>query len=114
MSFETYKIIHIISLLLFTASIGVSLLGGVKVKGLHISGMIGGVFILIAGMGLLARKYPGQAWPTWVWVKLVIWLVLLAGSEIMAKRLKDKRGLALSGLLGLMFVAVFLAVLKPF
>ena len=72
------------------------------------------VLILVAGMGLIARTMAGEKWPGWVHAKVTIWALIAIGGPIMAKRLKSNRGLALGGILVLMFVAIGLAVLKPF
>lgn len=72
------------------------------------------LIIMVAGMGLMARLYPGQPWPKWIHAKLTIWGLVSILAPVLSKRLKSNRGIALAGMLVLMFVAVALAVTKPF
>ena len=121
MSYEAYKIIHLVAIvLLFSGLIGilaVKMSGGVldgKVKSLMFASHgIGLLVLLVSGFGLLARLNLTHAIPGWVFGKLAIWLIL-GGSLALVKR-KGHIGWPLFiSLIGIFAVAAFLAVIKPF
>ncbi len=121
MSYETYKLIHLISgFLLFSIAGGVALYaanGGDKAGNTlrKLVGILHGIAllgILVAGFGLLARLGIGGI-PGWVWAKLVVWLVIGGIATLPYKRPQlGKVFLWLVPLLG--GVAAWLAVAKPF
>ena len=96
LSHATYKLIHLggIFLLIFG-------LGGVwalvtaaskqtrtalhrLLMALHGAAML---VILVGGFGMMARLQISHQWPTWIWIKLVIWLLLAALPALMRRRL---------------------------
>ena len=79
-SYEVYKIIHLLGLvLLFSGLVGlltVKMSGG-KLEGstkslVFISHGVGLLFLLVGGFGLLARLQLAQNMPNWVYIKLII------------------------------------------
>ena len=69
------------------------------------------VLILVAGFGMLARLGIVGAWPPWVWIKLVLWILLGALPWIL-KRTQRAPGLLfyLAPLLGL--IAAYAALFR--
>ncbi len=121
MTYEFYKIIHLISIvLLFSGLIGlltIQMSGGSltgKAKSLvFISHGVGLFFLLISGFGLLARLGLTRNIPGWVFAKLAIWLIL-GGSLALVKR-KGAIGWPLFiSLIAIFSIAAFLAIMKPF
>lgn len=94
MSFAAYKVIHILGILFVFAALGALLLasrdGVERGGGRKLAGMTHGIallVVLVAGFGALARlglSNPG-AWPLWVWIKALIWLVL-GGITVLIRR----------------------------
>ena len=121
MSYEFYKIIHLVSIvLLFSGLVGiltVRMSGGVlegKVKSLvFTSHGVGLLFLLISGFGLLGRLGLTHEIPGWVFAKMAIWLIL-GGSLALVKR-KGHIGWPLFiSLIAIFTIAAFLAIIKPF
>jgi hypothetical protein len=84
MSYEFYKVLHLLGMSLVLMSLGAVLLhvinGGSKQsntwrKGTMITHGVGLLLLLVAGFGMLA-KLGIMGVPAWVAVKLIIWLVL--------------------------------------
>lgn len=84
MSYEIYKILHLLGLSLVVLSLGGVLLfvinGGTKEsnvfrRGLMMTHGVGLLLLLVAGFGMLAKRGIYSV-PGWVGVKLVIWLAL--------------------------------------
>ena len=84
MSLLAYRVIHIFSMMLmFTALGGLLLASQAKVQtdaSRKMAGMLHGIaliLILVSGFGALAKlglSNPG-IWPTWLWLKILIWFV---------------------------------------
>jgi uncharacterized membrane protein SirB2 len=115
LSYEFYKILHLASIFAFIGLTGHAFLANASTKAQKISSGIASFFILVAGMGLLARLgvSHGEGFPTWVIVKMVIWLILAAGIPVLSKRLTQGRGLAFIAVLALASSAHYLALYKP-
>ncbi len=121
MSYEFYKIMHLLGLvLLFSGLVGlltVKMTGG-KVEGstkslVFASHGIGLVLLLVGGFGLMARLQLTQAMPNWIYVKLAVWL-FMGGAIGLVKR-KGHIGWPLFLSLILFFlIAAYFAVYKPF
>ena len=94
MSYEFYKILHIVGIILVFMALGAALLhrgnGGTRehnpsrklVSAQHGLGL---VLILVAGFGMLAKKFGGGL-PGWVHPKLLIWLLLGAATTLLARK----------------------------
>ncbi len=120
-SYEIYKIIHLIAIvLLFSGLVGlltVQMSGGVLAKPVRslvfASHGLGLVLLLISGFGLAARLGLISGLPGWIFVKLGIWLVL--GAAISLIKRKGIIGWPLFvALIALFSVAAIVAITKPF
>jgi len=121
MSYQAYKVIHILGVLFVFASLGALMLasreGVERGNGRKLAGMTHGIallLVLVAGFGTLARLGLGNpgAWPLWVWIKLAIWLVL--GGIIVLIRRAPQLGTLLWWVLPLLGgIAAWAAIFKP-
>jgi len=119
MSYEIYKIIHLLGLTLVVLSLGGILVhtinGGTKTtnsfrKGAMITHGVGLLFLLVAGFGMLARLGI-HSFPGWVIGKLIIWLALGAFVAFAYKKnLARKLWFVVPALV---VVAAVLAIVKP-
>jgi hypothetical protein len=82
MSYEIYKIIHILGIGLVTMSLGGILIarGNGILKNdnncrklIGITHGLGLLFLLVSGFGMLARLGFTSGLPSWAWIKLIIW-----------------------------------------
>lgn len=113
--YEFYKVFHIVSLFLFVASGAIAFFANENPKWNKILLGVWTFFILVGGMGLLARigvSHTG-GWPTWAILKVVVWLIVGALFPILSKRNVPKVPVFYS-LIGIMTLAAILAVYKPF
>jgi hypothetical protein len=119
MSYEAYKFLHLVGILMLFAALGglAALRSAVdRPLGTGLYNFLHGValvFILVAGFGLLTRlelSAPGS-WPLWVWIKLLVWVLLGAGLVLLKKAGKSA-GLVLLVLLFLGAIAVSAAIFK--
>lgn len=122
-SYQFYIVMHVTGLILLFSALGGA--AATNMHGLHrertqarkittILHGIGMLLLLVGGFGLMARLgiVHGASWPTWLILKLVIWLVM--GGIITLLLRKDKVGLALILALPLLgTTAVYLAKYKP-
>lgn len=121
MSYEFYKLIHLIGLFLvisglvglLTIKMSSGKLEGQARKLVFISHGVGLVFILVSGFGLLARLQMTQPMPNWVYIKIVIWLIF-GGAMTLIKRKLNANSTTLAGLLILFIIAGYIAINKPF
>lgn len=121
MSYAAYKVIHILGVLFVFASLGALLLasreGVERGSGRKLAGITHGIALLIilaAGFGTLARLGLSNpaAWPLWVWIKALIWLVL-GGVTVLIRR-SPQLGTLLWWLLPLLGgIAAWAAIYKP-
>lgn len=82
-SFGTYKVIHLLGVMMLFLSLGGGMLysinGGKKDHRWRIPSLVthglGMIFTLVGGFGLLARLGIVSEMPSWVIIKLVIWLI---------------------------------------
>ncbi len=115
MSYEIYKLIHIMSIVVFFGSVGASIIGGVYGKHEKVVTGISSFLIFLGGMGLMARigiKH-GSVWPTWLIVKTVIWLSLSALAPILAKKV-GRSVFIFYIFVTLAALAAYMAINKPF
>jgi cytochrome bd-type quinol oxidase subunit 2 len=123
MSYEVYKVLHLLGILtLFCALGGAVVLAFTGTadeqprarKLLMILHGIALVVIVVAGFGLMARKgiVHGSGWPSWIYGKFAIWLVLGAAAAFVRRSGRK----ALSWIIVLPLVgalAAWLAVVQP-
>jgi uncharacterized membrane protein SirB2 len=88
MSYQVYKMIHIVSIVLFFSAYAVATVKPGSIKLEKILTGIALVLILASGMGLMARLgiAHGQPWPLWIIIKLSIWLIIGTAGHIILKR----------------------------
>lgn len=121
MSAETYKIIHVVGLILLFMALGSTLLesrapGQKPPRAAMILHGIGLLLMLVAGFGLLARTgITSFPWPIWVFVKFGVW-VLLAALPIVVRKglLPTAAGWIAAAALGGTAAWIGLATVKPF
>lgn len=92
MSYQFYKMLHIISIVLFFAlyaSASVKAKNGMKYKFETIFTGIMLFLILLAGMGLKKFAAPGE-WPLWINLKLGIWVIIGVAAHMVLKRFPQK------------------------
>ena len=115
MQYEHYKLLHMIGVISLFIGLGGMISysnGSSPFKGLIAAFHgIGLVLILISGFGIAAKLHLG--FPTWMMVKLFIWIAL-GGMVALAKR-GVLKGAALWGVLLLLgAIAAFMGTVKPF
>jgi hypothetical protein len=92
---EFYKLLHLLGIMLLFAS-----LGGVAVLGLRggeerevaplrklltITHGVALLVVFVAGFGLMARLGIMTGWPTWIYIKIALWLVLGAALTLVRR-----------------------------
>lgn len=118
MSYEFYKILHLLGLFLLFLSFGAALLRSQlqevsfkkNISTLH---GIALALILIAGFGLLAKRGIHWPWPGWVWVKLVVWIMFGGVIACIHRALLASQWMILI-LLVLGGLGAYMALYKPF
>jgi hypothetical protein len=118
MSYEFYKILHIIGVLMVFASIGATVVkaslkdsSATFKREISITHGVGLLLALVAGFGILAKL--GLAFKGWVVVKMLIWL-FFGGATAMAARKPDLAKPLWFASIGIGILAAYLAIYKPF
>lgn len=118
MSYEFYKVLHILGLMLLFFA-----LGGYTLKSsednakptrilLAVSHGVGLLLMLVAGFGLVAKLKLGGT-PGWAWIKVGLWLAFGAAPVLIKRTPARLRPVwVVLPLLGT--IAAYLAVNKPF
>ena len=114
-----YRVLHFVALFFFIAGTAAAFWGNDRSRGTKIVTGVASLLILVAGMGLIARSLglshaEGMGWPGWLQLKMFLWLALAVAVPILSKKMKSHRRLVGYLVLGVMFGAVMLVVLKPF
>ena len=118
MSYDTYKLLHLLGLILLFTGFGAALLGHRKENGrpprasaaLHGAGLL---IMLIAGFGMLPQLEIHWPWPGWVFAKAAVWLALGALPVLVKRGVCGRAmGWILAVVLGI--TAAALALYKPF
>jgi hypothetical protein len=118
MSYELYKIVHIVGLLLVFLGLGGAMIGTRSEGGrpAAVAGLLHGLgllLMLVAGFGMMARLDIAWPWPTWLLAKLLVWLTIGALPALVKREVLPRRaGWVLAALLG--GIAAWLAITKPF
>ena len=94
LSHPVYKVVHLLGILLLIGGLGALWAMAATVTdearrgirklllGVHGAAMF---VILLGGFGMLARLGISGAWPLWVWIKIVVW-VLLGATPVLLRR----------------------------
>ncbi len=110
-SYETYKILHLFTLLMTMAAMGAVIAEGrwVPIKSFRVVIGILSFLIFVGGMGLIARLgfKHGQSFPVWIYVKIGMWVVLNI-CLVMLFRIQQKSRKVLFTWIA--FFAIFIAV----
>jgi uncharacterized membrane protein SirB2 len=115
MSYQVYKVIHLMSIFVFLSGVAVLLISDKKTLFWKVLTGVASFFILFGGMGLMARMYPGQGFQIpWIQAKIVIWLGITVLGHLVAKRFPVHGAKAYWATMLLAFVAATLAIYKPF
>jgi membrane protein YdbS with pleckstrin-like domain len=93
-SYSVYKIVHVAGILLLFLSLGAFLFSSKESIQLDkktkrpwmIMHGVSLFFVLLGGFGLLARLGIVGGFPSWVWVKLVIWTALGGAVTLILKK----------------------------
>ncbi|HET6582578.1 MAG TPA: hypothetical protein VFG69_04005 [Nannocystaceae bacterium] len=100
MSYEFYKVLHLLAILLVFTSLGGLAMIAWQARGGEASNeakgarrtlaIINGIAILVvfvAGFGLMARTgVTTGAWPTWIYGKVGVWVLVVASMMIVRRR----------------------------
>ena len=115
-SYEVYKTLHIAMALLLLGMMGASFFTAQPNKMVKIFTGVSSLFLLVAGMGLLARLGVSHTggWPGWVKAKLAIWVFIAVSAPIVSKKVANNRSFLFLGYFILATLAGGLAVFKPF
>lgn len=103
---------HFAAIFLFLTGAAVLLLSPTKTRFWKMLTGIASFFILLGGMGLVARL--GNVWQGWMYVKIAIWLVVTGLGHVVAKRFPARGMQAYWATVLLAMVAAWFAVYKPF
>ncbi len=97
MSYEFYKLLHIVGVLLLVCSLGalaMQALFGRDRKDVDVTATrkrllmwhgIAMLVVVVAGFGLMAKLKLMSTWPTWILIKLGVWF-LLGGATVAIRR----------------------------
>ena len=116
MSYEVYKVVHLVAILLMVAGLAIGYYS-TQPKHIKIISGISSLMVLVGGMGLLARLGVdhGEGFPGWVVLKIVIWLIMAITGPVFARRLSSSlKPKVFWGYISLLVIAIFVAVNKPF
>lgn len=118
MSYEFYKVIHIIGVVMAITALGALALqaaaGGSGARKPAIIGHgVGLVLALVAGFGLMAKAGLAFGDNLWIVAKIAIWL-LVGGLVAVVKRKPNVAVAVWWSLPGLVGVAAWLAIARPF
>lgn len=114
MSYQVYKMIHIVSLVSFFVFYAIAATKTENIKKEKIITGILLVLVLVSGMGLIARLgIPHNvAWPTWLRVKLAIFIIIGCSCHMVLKRWHQHAFKFLCVSLGLLTLASYMANYK--
>ncbi|MBC7713523.1 MAG: SirB2 family protein [Rhizobacter sp.] len=116
-SYETYKILHIFMIMMTLSATGAVIAEGRWMPRTSFKAVIGilSFLILVGGMGLLARLgfKHGEGFPTWVYIKIVMWIILNVSLVILFRSQQKNTKILFAWIaFASVFVAVYTAVTK--
>lgn len=119
-SLEVYKNLHLLGVFMVLVALGGAMLYGMVSEGKDLSWRkvvsmthgIGLLLAVLAGFGMLARLGIIWPWPTWVWGKVAVWVVLGALIAPARRSAGAAKGLWWIVIL-LAALAAYLAIQKP-
>lgn len=118
MNYETYRLVHFAGIFILLFAFGSLFTGDKTTKGAAIGHGIGLLLILLGGFGMQAKLKDayqiiyGTSFPTWMILKIVIW-VILGGAMVLAKRRIIKGLCAWVLIIALALASAYLAYNKP-
>lgn len=118
MNYEIYRLIHFAGIFTLFLAFGSLFKGDKTTKGAVIGHGIGLLLILLGGFGMQAKMKDtydavyGSGFPTWLIIKIVIWLAL-GGGIVLAKRKIIKGAAAWIAIIALGMASAYLALNKP-
>lgn len=120
MSYQFYKVLHFIGIFLILISLGgmiFQMISGASraFNGRKLAAALHGAGLLItfiAGFGLMAKLGIMASWPSWIFGKLAIWLVL-GLMPLPIYRAPKKAKAVLAATLTLVAIAAWFATFKP-
>lgn len=92
MDILTYKLLHIVGIIVLFVSLGAMLGAGKSIKAAVAGHGIGLVLILVSGFGMAAKA--GYGFPAWMIGKLAIWLALGAVIVLIKRKVLPVAGTA--------------------
>ena len=116
-SYETYKILHIFTILITVSAMGAVISEGRWIPNKKFKIAIGvlSFLIFVGGMGLIARLgfKHGEPFPAWIMIKIVMWMLFNLALVLLFK-VEQKKYKVLCSLVAFIsiFIAVFTAVTK--
>ena len=121
MSYEFYKIMHLLGIALLLSGLvalvilkvtGVAIEGTVK-KFAFITHGVGLVLILVSGFGLLAKLQLMADFPKWAFIKLAIWL-FMGGVATLIKKKGHMAWQLYTIIICVFLIAAYVGITKPF
>jgi uncharacterized membrane protein SirB2 len=114
-AYEIYKMIHIVSIVLLFTTLSLSLVAGYNTKPVKIFSGVATLFLLVSGMGLVARIgiSHGESWPLWLQLKVVVWLIIGVGGAVVAKRFQSQGKIFFLAMMALLVFVTYLVNYQP-
>jgi uncharacterized membrane protein SirB2 len=120
-SYNFYSFLHIVSVVVIAMSLAIvsfQIYGGAQKatiknrKGLSITHGVALLVAFVAGFGLITKGGFSFSTSSWIYIKMVCWLLLGVYPVLLYKELVPRK-MALLGLALILTVAVFTVVFKP-
>lgn len=114
MSYQFYKMLHVISIVVFFSLFAAAAYSGQSTKKNKALTGIMLLIILVGGMGLVAKVgiSHGAGWPLWLKAKLGIWFIVGVAGHVIIKRAPQHAVKAFWASVGLLTLASYLANYK--